>query len=161
MDRIWIEHYANEASDLRASIAGLSSQELQSFPVPGTWSIQQIVLHMMDSDLIGADRMKRVAAEPKPPTLIGYDETAFVDNLFYHELDPQAACQVFEANRAITAEVLRRLPDSAFARIGHHNEHPEPMTLAHLLETYVGHLRHHLKFIREKRAKLGRPLAEK
>jgi hypothetical protein len=64
---------------------------------------------------------------------------------------------VFEKNRLLTAEILRRLPKAAFARKGHHNEHGD-MTLADLLKTYVGHLEHHLKFIREKRKLLGKPL---
>jgi uncharacterized damage-inducible protein DinB len=152
-----IERYVAGASQLRQSIAGLSPQELRAFPVPGTWSIQQIVLHMMDSDLIGADRMKRVAVEKKPPTLIGYDESAFAAGLSYHELDPQLACDVFERNRQLTAESLRRLPAEAYQRKGHHNEHGE-MTLAQLLKTYVEHLEHHLKFIRQKRELLGKPL---
>ena len=97
------------------------------------------------------DRMKRVAAETTPPTLIGYDETAFASKLFYDQLDPQAACDIFEKNRQLTAEVLRRLPDDAFDRTGNHNEHGR-MTLAELVETYVGHLDHHLKFIDKKRA---------
>lgn len=151
MDRNLLDRYAADAVKLRKSIAGLSPAQLQAFPVPGTWSIQQIVLHVMDSDLIGADRMKRVAVEERPPTLIGYDETAFAKGLSYHELDPQKACDVFELNRQLTAESLRRLPDSAFTRIGHHNEHGE-MTLAELVQNYVDHLQHHLKFIEQKRA---------
>lgn len=157
MDRNLIDRYAGEAVTLRQSIAGLSREELNAFPVPGTWSIAEIVLHMMDSDLIGADRMKRVAAEEKPPTLIGYDESAFARELFYDQLDPQAACDVFEKNRQLTAEILRRLPDEAFGRKGHHNEYGE-MTLAELVKNYVEHLDHHLKFIREKRQLLGKPL---
>lgn len=157
MHRDLVQRYAAGATQLAQSIAGLNREQLQAFPVPGTWSIQQIVIHMMDSDLIGADRMKRVAAEPQPPTLIGYDETAFANNLFYDQLDPQAACQVFELNRRLMAEVLKRLPAEAFARTGHHNEHGH-MTLAELVETYVGHLDHHLKFIRQKRELLGNPL---
>src|SRR5580700_9465271 len=117
MNRDLIEQYVADAGKLRASIAGLSRKELNAFPVPGTWSMQQIVLHMMDSDLIASDRMKRVAAEENP-TLIGYDETAFAKNLPYGDLDPQLACDIFEKNRLMTAEVLRRLPDAAFARIG-------------------------------------------
>ena len=94
--------------------------------------------------------MKRVAAEDKPPVLIGYDETAFARRLFYDQLDPQLACDVFERNRHLTAEILKRLPDASFARAGDHNEHGR-MTLADLVKTYVEHLEHHLKFIRQKR----------
>jgi hypothetical protein len=157
MDRNLIDRYVQDAPTLRRSIAGLARDDLNAVPVPGTWSIQQIVLHLMDSDLIGADRMKRVAAEPTPPALIGYDESAFARGLFYDQLDPQTACDVFEKNRLLTAEILRRLPDEAFRRKGHHNEHGE-MTLAELLQNYVAHLEHHLKFIREKRRLLGKPL---
>ena len=157
MDQALIDQYTAGAGKLGQAIKGLSQQELTAFPVPGTWSIQQIVLHVMDSDLIAADRMKRVAAEEKPPTLIGYDESAFARNLFYHELDVRTACEVFEKNRQLTGEILRRLPKEAFARKGHHNEHGD-LTLAELLKMYVDHLEHHLKFIREKRKLLGKPL---
>ncbi len=157
MDQQLIETYAADAVKLRQSIEGLTPEELQAFPVPGTWSIQQIVLHVMDSDLIGADRMKRVAVEPTMPTLLGYDETAFAQGLSYHDLDPQMACDVFEKNRLLTAESLRRLPPSVFDRKGHHNEHGE-LTLAEFLASYVEHLNHHLKFIRQKRELLGKPL---
>jgi uncharacterized damage-inducible protein DinB len=146
-----IDQYAADAARLRKSIAGLTPAQLQAFPIPGTWSIQQIVLHMMDSDLIGADRMKRVAVEKQPPTIIGYDETAFAGGLSYQELDPQLACDVFEKNRQLTAEMLRRLPGEAFQRTGHHNEHGE-MSLAEFLQNYVDHLLHHLQFIEKKRA---------
>jgi DinB superfamily len=157
MDHALVEQYAAGAAKLAGSIEGLSREELTAFPVSGTWSIQQIVLHMMDSDLIAADRMKRVAAEDKPPQIIGYDESAFARNLFPHELDPHLACEVFEKNRLLTAEILRRLPPEAFQRKGHHNEVGD-VTLAGLLKTYVDHLEHHLKFIHQKRKLLGKPL---
>jgi uncharacterized damage-inducible protein DinB len=150
MTRQLIEQYAAGASQLGQAIAGLSREQLNAFPVPGTWSIQQIVLHLMDSDLIASDRMKRVAAEPKEPMLIGYDETAFGQNLFYDQLDAQMACDIFQKNRLLTAEILRRLPEEAFARTGNHNERGR-VTLADLIHTYVTHLEHHLKFVREKR----------
>ena len=111
MNRDLIERYAAGASQPAEAIAGLSRDELNAFPVPGTWSIQQIVIHLMDSDLIGSDRMKRVAAEDRPPTLIGYDESAFACGLFYDQLDPRTACEVFQKNRQLTAEILRRLSD--------------------------------------------------
>lgn len=156
MNLALIEQYAAGAEVPANAIAGLDRAELLAFPVPGTWSIQQIVVHYMDSDLIGADRMKRIAAE-EHPTLVAYNETAFATRLGYEHLSARDAAEIFRLNRLMTAEILRRLPPSAFARTGHHTERGE-VTLEQLLEGYVEHIDHHLKFIRDKRKLLGKPL---
>jgi len=156
MSRESVERFASGATALSKAIAGLSRAEMLAFPVPGAWSIQQIVMHVMDSDLIGTDRMKRVIAEERP-LLVGYNETAFARSLFYEEMDPRAACEVFEKNRLLTAEVLRRLPDEAFARYGIHTESGKK-TLADLVNGYCEHLDHHMRFLHEKRRLLGKPM---
>jgi uncharacterized damage-inducible protein DinB len=150
MHRQLIERYESEAGDLRQVAAGLSREQLLATPVPGTWSIQQIVLHTVDSDLVSSDRMKRIIAEDRP-LLIGYDETKFAARLFYEDLEPRLACDLFEKNRQLTAEILRRLPDEAFERWGVHNERGK-INLNEYLAGVVDHLQHHLKFAREKRA---------
>ncbi len=156
MNRELIDRYA-EGADLPAkAIVGLDRGDLLAHPIPGTWSIQQIILHLMDSDLIGSDRMKRVAAEDRP-SLIGYDESAFAALLGYEHLSVQTAVEIFRLNRELTAAILRRLPDSAFARVGRHSERGDE-TLEQLLGTYVEHLHHHLAFVRQKRSLLGKPL---
>jgi hypothetical protein len=156
MNRELIEQYAAGADVPAKSIAGLERADLLAFPVPGTWSIQLIILHLMDSDLIASDRMKRVAAEERP-TLIGYNETAFAKELGYEHLSARDAAEIFRLNRLMTAEILRRLPATAFQRVGNHNERGE-LTLEQLVAGYVEHVDHHLKFIREKRKLLSKPL---
>lgn len=156
MDRRLVDEYAAGAALPARAIAGLTREDLNAHPVPGTWSIQEIVLHLMDSDLIGADRMKRVAAEERP-LLIGYNETLFTRHLGYDRLDPALACDVFDKNRRITAAMLRNLPDAAFARTGVHNE-KGLVTLEGLVKGYVDHLNHHLRFLYDKRRLLGKPL---
>ena len=156
MNRELIEKYAAGADVPARSIAGLDRTDLLAFPVPGTWSIQQIILHLMDSDLIGADRMKRTAAEDRP-TLVAYSENDFAAHLGYEHLSARDAAEVFRLNRLITADILRRLPDSAFGRVGNHTERGE-VTLEQQLAGYVQHVDHHLKFIRDKRKLLGKPL---
>lgn len=157
MNRELIEQYAAGAEVPAKSIVGLDRSDLLAFPVPGTWSIQQIILHLMDSDLIGADRMKRVAAEDGP-MLVGYDETAFAKRLGYEHLSVRDAAEIFRLNRLMTAEILRRLPPAAFERTGKHSERGN-VTLEQLLATYIGHVEHHLTFLRDKRKLLGKPLA--
>ena len=108
-----IDSYAEGADVLPASIAGLSPEDFAKVPIAGTWSIGQIVLHMLDSDLIAADRMKRIIAEENP-TLIGFDESAFVRNLFYDKQDPFLAAEVVRNNRRLMVVILRSLPAEAF-----------------------------------------------
>lgn len=157
MNRKLIDDYAAGAALPAKAIAGLTRDDMLAHPLPGTWSIQEIVMHLMDSDLIGSDRMKRVAAE-KRPLIIGYNETQFTQSLGYDKLDPKLACEVFEKNRQITGAMLRNLPDAAFTRDGVHNERGL-VTLEGLVKGYVDHLNHHLKFLYDKRKLLGKPLA--
>lgn len=152
-----LEKYAADGPRLAKSIEGLTHADLIAHPVPGTWSIQEIVFHMMDSDFIASDRMRRVASETNP-LITGYDETARTKALNYEKLDVQLACRLFELNRQMNAAMLRTLPDSAYARTGIHTERGK-ISLGDLLEIYTGHLDHHLKFLLEKRRMLGKPLA--
>ncbi|HEY7117223.1 MAG TPA: DinB family protein [Tepidisphaeraceae bacterium] len=154
--RALIDQFEGGGGRVKAAIAGLSREELLAFPVPGTWSIQQIVLHLQDADLIAIDRMKRIIAEERP-LLIGFDENKFVSNLFYAEQSAVDAAQMLDLARRQFARVLRKLPDTAWGRVGIHNERGK-MTLGEMLESYTKHLEHHLKFAIEKRAKLGKPL---
>lgn len=149
-----IEAYARGGMMLQQALHGLRRADFLATPVPGTWSIQQIVLHLLDSDLVAADRMKRVIAEDNP-TLIGFDESAFARNLFYETQDPWVAAQVFSLNRQLTADLLRHLPPAGFQRFGTHNERGR-VTLGELVEMYVQHLEHHLRFLHQKRKLLGK-----
>ena len=149
MNRDLIETYASGGKHLVDAYTGLSRDKLLAVPVPGTWSLQQIAIHMMDSDLIASDRMKRIASMDKP-LLCGYDETAF--NLLpgTNELDAQQACEIFAMNRQMTAIILRRLPDASFDRFGIHNEIGK-VTLAEMVEKYIHHLDGHLVHVARKR----------
>jgi uncharacterized damage-inducible protein DinB len=149
-----IDKYANGGEKLAQSIRGLTESDLDSFPVPGTWSIHQIVVHVMDSDLISTDRMKRMIAEENP-SLLGYDESKFAQNLHYHDQPANEAVAIVGANRRLFANVLRKLPPEAFDRAGTHNERGR-LTLGDYLKAVTDHLEHHLKFIYDKRERLGK-----
>ena len=75
-----ILRYERGADQLPIAILGLTREQFRAVPVPNTWSIGQITLHLMDADLIASDRMKRIIAEDNP-AIIGYNETAFAARL--------------------------------------------------------------------------------
>ncbi len=91
------------------------------------------------------------------PALLYADETAYVDRLFSHDQTLEDALTLFEVGRRQFARVLRKLPDEAFQRRGTHNRRGV-VTVGAMVKGYVEHVDHHLKFILEKRAHLGKPL---
>lgn len=138
------------------AIAGLTTAELNSIPVPGTWSIQQIIVHLWESDLAAVHRMRRVIAE-ESPLLISYDESAAAASLFYEHEDLNRVCRLFEDQRRLMAGVLRRLPEAAFARVGIHNTRGK-VSLADFVNLYIEHIRGHMTHLLRKRELLGKPV---
>ena len=155
-----IEKYAAGGEQLSMAIRGLTRDDLLAVPAAdanvGKWSIQQVVVHCMDSDLIATDRIKRMIAEDNP-TLLGYDENKFVQNLFYDDQPADLAVQIVDLNRKQFANVLRKLPESALQRRGTHNERG-PVTAGKYIQSTIDHLDHHLKFIHAKRAHMGKEM---
>jgi hypothetical protein len=156
MDRNLLDRYAQGPDLLRRAVRGLTPGQMQAFPVPGTWSMQQIVVHLLDSDLIASHRMKRIIAEDNP-TLHAYDETRFARTLFYEHEPLDEVLSLFALNRAQTARILHRLPDDASRRVGTHNQRGE-LRLDQMVQDYVEHVDHHLTFLFHKRELLGNPL---
>lgn len=156
MDRNKIEIYAQGGDALVTAFAGLTEVQLHLKPMDKSWTLHQNAIHMMDSDLIGSDRMKRIACMPNP-LLCGYDESAF--NLLpgVSKLNAFDACEVFKLNRQMTAVILRALPDEAFVRTGVHTELGK-VSLEQMLDKYIEHLRHHLVIISRKRKMAGKPV---
>ncbi|QDV89997.1 Putative metal-dependent hydrolase YfiT [Phycisphaerae bacterium RAS2] len=152
-DQQAVEAYAQGAEMPARAIVGLTDSQLDALPIPGTWSIRQIVVHLMDSDLIAAYRMKRIIAEDRP-RLDVWDENAFVPKLRYERQSASRAAELFRVNRLVMADILRGLPVDAFARVALHPEVGE-LPLGVLLRLYVHHVHHHLAFIEKKRNLVG------
>lgn len=153
-----IDQYVEGGSSLRSGVRGLSVQDLQWRPAPelaiGLWSIQEIVVHLQDSDAVLIHRMKQIIAE-ECPLLMAWDEGLFVRSLFYHEQSVEDAVTLFELGRRNFASVLRRLPEAAFARRGIHSQRGE-VRLGQLIQDSINHLENHLKYVRLKRQHLGK-----
>lgn len=156
MSTALIERYSAGSAVLSRSVAGLAPADLDAFPIPGTWSIRQIVVHTLDSDLIATHRLRRIVAE-ELPLLISYDETLFAKSLRYEDVDIALATRLFTDNRAFTTLLLKGLPAPAWSRVGIHSQRGK-ITVADIVQMYSDHVDHHIGFIIKKRALLGKPL---
>jgi hypothetical protein len=152
-----LEHYARGIGLLTHAVGQLTPDQFARKPGPGNWSTAQVVLHLLDSDLVSSDRMKRVIAEDNPP-LVAYDENRWADRLHYEPERVNSALILFDLNRRHMLEILRRLDEAAFQRCGMHSERGR-VTLEQLVRIAAEHLDHHLKFIYEKRERMGQGIA--
>jgi uncharacterized damage-inducible protein DinB len=148
-----IDEYAAGAKLLRQAVAGMSEADFDARPIPGKWSTRQVVCHLADFEPIYADRMKRVIAEERP-TLFGGDPDVFAAALAYGNRPVAVELDLIAAVREQMVTILRKLPASAWQRIGNHSE-AGPLTLETLLRRVTEHLPHHVRFIEEKRATLA------
>lgn len=158
MDRASIDAFEDGGRILRESVAGLTQEELTARPGPGKWSILEVAVHLLDSDQLAIDRMKRMLTEENPPLLYA-DETAYIDRLHPHSQDLEECLILFELGRRQFARILRLLPDEAFDRVGTHNK-KGLVTVGKMVKGYVDHLQSHLPFIYGKREKLGKPIPQ-
>lgn len=148
-----IHRYAKGPELLAYAAQGLTPEQAKARPGPGAWSIAELVAHMVDSDTVGIERMKRVIAEDNP-TLQAYDENKWIARLDAQDMPVAEAVALFAASRAWMTRILRKCTEEDFARSGVHTE-DGPKTLAKLVAGYVAHLDYHLKFLYAKRANLG------
>jgi uncharacterized damage-inducible protein DinB len=148
-----ITRYAAGSAVLAYATSGLAPEHEKARPGPDDWSIAQLVAHLLDADLVHADRMKRVIAE-EDPVLQGFDQTAWVERLDSQAMSVEEAVNLFAANRHWMTQVLRRRAESDFARTGRHTERGR-QTLAEIVATITNHVDHHLRFLYAKRANLG------
>jgi len=147
-----IEEFERGAGIVAEAVRGMSGEDLRKRPVAGKWSTLEVVCHLADFEIVGADRVKRVIAEDRP-TLPDGDENAFAARLAYHKREIEDELQVIAGIRAQVTRILKSLAEEDFSRVGNHTA-AGPLTLEQLVERMAKHVRHHVKFIEEKRAAL-------
>ncbi len=140
-----LERFRRAGELLAVVTTGAAGPELDFVSAPGKWSVRQIVCHLSDSELVGADRFRRTIAEENPQ-LLAYDQDAWARNLDYHRRKFSHAIETFRHIRLENYEILKALPDEAWARKATHNERGE-MTLLDLLRVYATHAESHCKQI--------------
>lgn len=139
-----LERYRRGAELVAAVTTGASNVELD-FAAPDGWSVRQIVCHLGDAEMVTAGRMRSVVAEENP-RMLAFDHDAWSAKLNYKTRKISDALDLFRTVRAANYELLKSLPDVAYARKGTHSERGE-ITLADLLRGMAEHAEAHAKQI--------------
>jgi len=138
----FIRRYEQGPAKLRAAWDKVPPEARKWRPAEGKWSPHEVVCHAADSETNAYARIHFLATEPNP-TIQGYDQAHWAEALDYHSAPVDRAFATVEAVRASTAELLRRLPESAWTAGGTHTETGRRFTGDDWLRVYSEHLDKH------------------
>jgi hypothetical protein len=144
-----LERFRRGAELIAVVSTGSAGSEWDFVPAPGKWSLRQIMCHLADSEMVGADRFRRVIAEDNA-TLLFYDQDAWATKLDYHRRKFSQALETFRRIRGENYELLQGLPEEAFARTGTHSK-MGVLTLTDVLRMYAEHAENHARQIQQVR----------
>ncbi|MFY9224279.1 MAG: DinB family protein [Blastocatellia bacterium] len=149
-----VERFRSAPGKLERSIDGLGEYQLEFRPAPGKWNIREIAIHLCDSEIVAAHRIRRVLAEDDAK-LTSYDQDLWASNLKYGKRNLNNGVELFRLLRKSTSELFEGLTEADWERTGIHDEHGK-MTLLDLVRLYAEHCENHVAQIRQIRLELSK-----
>lgn len=145
-----IASYAAGYADVMAALAAITAEEWEAREGPGEWCPREVVHHLGDSEMDGADRIRMIVAESRP-VLVGWDADRWTETLYGRERPVEPSLAAFKAAREATLPLLRLLTDDQWRRTGTHTEFGT-MTADEWLGFYGLHAQDHAAQIQRARA---------
>lgn len=136
-----------QINEVRTVFRTVSDDEASKLHAPYTWTLKQVVGHLIDTERTFAERLHRFAAANLQP-VPGMDQNEYV-NAFDYE-SPALAMLVDELVLCRQANVLlmQRLKPSAWDHRGVASGHP--VTVRALAYMLVGHIEYHLRIVKQR-----------
>ena len=138
---------------MRAAVAGLSDDQLDTPYRPGGWTVRQLVHHVADSHMNGFIRLKLALTENNP-TIKPYDEKTWAD-LADTRMSIDVSLDILANVQARWDVVNRELTPAQFERTFFHPELNKSLTLDAQVQLYAWHSKHHVAHITGLRQRQG------
>ena len=149
----YIARIESTPARLRAAVAGLNQEQLETEYRPGGWTVRQVVHHIPDSHLNSYCRF-RLALTEETPSIKGYDQESWAALPDSRTAPVEVSLGLLEALHRRWVLLLRAMTPSDYARTFLHSE-LGPVTLDRNLALYAWHGDHHIAHITSLRSRMG------
>jgi hypothetical protein len=146
---------AATAGKLEQLIAGVPAARLRQRPTPEKWSVNDIIAHLADGEIVGGFRLRLILGAPGTP-IVAYDQDAWVTSGHYDRRDPWKSTEQFRVLREGNLALLRSLEPVQWTHCGQHSERGQE-SIEHIVRMFAAHDINHLQQIAEI---LGEPRVE-
>jgi uncharacterized damage-inducible protein DinB len=127
---------------LAGLIRGLSRKQLTRKPAPGKWSINEIMAHLADAEIVVAWRLRHILGN-NGDAIQAYDQNVWAETFDYAHRDAKESLEFFQVMRARNLAMLKALPKALWENYGMHQERGKE-SIAHIVRIYAGHDLNHL-----------------
>ena len=114
---------AAQPKQLKEVLGGLDAEQENCLHEPYTWTLKQVLGHIIDCERIFGSRLFRIGVGDETP-LAGFDQNIYVDNLDYSEVPMKALLKEFRHLRKATILVIERLGAEALENRGVASDNP-------------------------------------
>jgi uncharacterized damage-inducible protein DinB len=141
-----LEHLQENLAVMQALVRGLPAEKLTTPWADDEWTIQEILVHIIDDERIYSYRALR-SARNDTTELPGFDQELFAASSDANERSLDDIFEEYAAVRAATITLFQNLKDDVFTRASVANGHA--MSVRAAAYHIAGHELHHLNSIRE------------
>jgi DinB family protein len=128
---------------LARAMRGANRQKLARRPAPGKWSVNEIVAHLSEGEIVIGYRMRMIAGAPGSP-IQAFDQDAWAAAGNYAARDAKKSLELFRTVREANLEWLRRLRPEQWKHYGMHAERGQE-SIEMIVSMMAGHDLNHLK----------------
>jgi hypothetical protein len=136
-------------AEMLGLLGGLTDDQAMVRQPPYTWSIKEVVGHLIDCERINSYRALRIARGDATP-LPGFEESDYVRSAGSDARALADLIEEYEVVRRSTLALLTSLPEAAWDRRGTANN--SPVSVRALAFIMAGHERHHALILRKRLA---------
>ena len=151
--REMIDQIEETPARLRAAVAGLTPEQLDTPYRPGGWTVRQVVHHVPDSHVNAYVRFKLALTEPEP-AIKTYDEALWAELADTRSVPVEVSLALLENLHRRWVALLRSLDAAEFDRTLRHPDHGL-INLNQRLGLYAWHGRHHTAHVTALRERMG------
>ncbi len=144
---------ASYPAKLARAVRGLSKAQLTRRPRPKKWSIQEILGHLADTEVVYGWRLRLMLAQPGH-AIQAYDQDQWAANLGYQRQPAAKLVEQVRVLREANLRLLKAVPRPWWNRYGMHSERGKE-TVGRTVVLLAGHDVNHLNQIAAIRKQFG------
>ncbi|MFK7766472.1 MAG: DinB family protein [Mariniblastus sp.] len=139
--------FAKQTEELNAVLGGLDADEETKLHEPYTWTLKQVLGHLIDVERVFSTRMLRIAVGDETP-IPGFDQNLYVSNMDYETVSMDSLLEEFRHLRNANVLLLERLEPEALGRVGTASDNS--ITARANLFILGGHVVYHLEIMKKR-----------